>query len=71
MTIQLKRHHSARIKNNRKNYWWWCKKSPRMLGILRKTPKPCSCIMCRNKRSYDGETRQELRFKLTERIDEN
>jgi hypothetical protein len=32
-----------------------------ILGILRKTQKPCSCWMCCNRRRYDGMKLQELR----------
>jgi hypothetical protein len=57
----LKLHHAKRIKNNRKHYWGGTGKGLRKLGILLNTPKPCSCMMCRNKRSYEGKTLQELR----------
>jgi len=61
MSRDLKIHHAARIKNNRKYYWGNTVKDGRRLGILLNTPKPCSCIMCRNKRNYVGMTTQELR----------
>ena len=32
-----------------------------VLGILRKTQKPCSCWMCCNRRQYEGMKIQELR----------
>lgn len=31
----------------------------RLLGIYRKTRKPCSCWMCGSRRKYEGPTRQE------------
>lgn len=35
-------------------------------GIVIKTPKPCSCLMCGNKRKHLGETRQERRASYKE-----
>ena len=33
----------------------------RVVGMLRKTRKPCSCWMCGHRRRYEGPTIQELR----------
>jgi hypothetical protein len=33
----------------------------KVLGMLRKTRKPCSCWMCGHRRQHDGLTIQELR----------
>lgn len=38
----------------------------RLLGIYRKTRKPCSCLMCGNARKYEGKTRQEKKQILGE-----
>lgn len=47
----VRRHHIARLKKKRAGYWGLPKelRSPRILGILASTPKPCSCFMCSDK----------------------
>lgn len=58
----IRRHHRDRLKARRRSYWAEaCKNDPRRLGIAIDTPKPCSCLMCRNARPYAGPTIQELR----------
>ncbi len=59
----LRRHHRERLKKTRQDYWGhrpmayqpernW---HPRSLGILTRTPHPCSCPMCGNPRRCFGE----------------
>lgn len=57
---QLRRHHNKRIKAKRKNYWYKGNKTPRHIGMLLKTPKPCSCAMCCGRRRTEGKTIKEL-----------
>ena len=61
MTIELKRHHRARLKHNRK-YHFERVLSGKQLGMAVNTPRPCSCVMCGNPRRYFGKkTLAELR----------
>lgn len=63
MSIELKRHHRARLMKNRRISWGW----DDLTGTARhskvvNTRTPCSCWMCGNPRKYSGEkTIQELR----------
>ena len=59
MSIAQRRHHTRRLKRNRKNYWHWNEKTPGELGVLVNTPHPCSCRSCGNQRKWEGETKQE------------
>lgn len=66
MSIELKRHHNARIKKNRQHYWGYKDEvlDERRLGIVSKTPHPCTCYMCGNPRHFHDElTIQEQKFK--------
>ena len=65
MTRALRRHHSRRLKRNRKNYYNRIL-TPRQLGMAVTTPQVCSCWACGNQRILDGETRQELLSRLRE-----
>ena len=60
MTRALRRHHSFRIKANRKDYWCGGL-TGRLLGMASQTPKPCSCMMCCNPRVYADKSFSELR----------
>lgn len=61
----LRRHHAARVKNNRRFYWGHGRdlaESPAQWGKVSATPALCSCWMCGNPRKYYGDrTIQELR----------
>ena len=59
-----RRHQINRLKVKRKKYWGrkFGKVTPKDLGVLVSTPKPCSCFMCCNRRKYEGITLQEFRF---------
>jgi len=67
MSIAQRRHHTRRLKRNRKNYWHWDKKTPGELGVLVDTPHPCSCRGCGNQRKREGETRQEQIARIRDR----
>jgi len=56
-----RRANREKIKALRANYWGHSGPlSPRLLGIVAGTPKPCSCWLCGNPRRYANEaTRQE------------
>lgn len=75
MSLAEKRHHRARIKNNRRFYWGRDLMNATKIqqGIVINTPKPCSCLMCGNKRRHSGETRQEKRasYKGKDMFDKN
>ena len=62
-TRAMRRHHYARLKNNRKQHWGYgnqnwrgtCQAevvnmSPKTAGFVTRTPTPCSCYMCGNPR---------------------
>ena len=72
MSRAIRRHHRARLKKNRKNYWGFGKfgwrgygteeiveMSPFQAGSVARTPKPCSCYMCRNQRHNDWQKAEE------------
>lgn len=76
MKRAIRRGHVARLKKARMNYWWnvstfWIEHHAdsdyksiltRKLGLVVKTPTPCSCWMCGNARKYFKElTRAELK----------
>lgn len=53
MTIQNKRHHQQRVKNNRKHYIIsGMNNNPRHIGKVAKTPGYCNCMYCTNPRKY-------------------
>ncbi len=51
-TRAWRRHQRERIRNRRRHYfavaWAWEQADLRRVGILSETPRPCSCIFCRN-----------------------
>lgn len=61
MSRGLNRHHADRIKHNRLHYWGdEDGLDRRRLGIVSKTPHPCTCYICGNPRKYHKElTMQE------------
>lgn len=65
MKRALRRHHAARVKNNRRYHWGRDRDlalEPVRWGKVVATPTPCSCWMCGNPRKYFGDrTIQELR----------
>jgi hypothetical protein len=58
MSRALRRHHTARLKSNRRQ-WWGQTLDKKQLGKVVDTPTPCSCSMCANRRHLEGETIQE------------
>ena len=51
----IRRHHIARLKNNRKSYWGYDRRrdgqmDAKQLGKVVQYPTPCSCTMCGNPR---------------------
>jgi len=67
----FRRHHSFRVKQNYKRKIYWLDKSnERMVGIVSKTPRLCSCWMCGNSRKYFGEiSSQEKKAKERDEFD--
>lgn len=66
-----RRHHVVRLKRRRALYWGFGARygldlpcmSPRQLGLIVGTPKPCSLLCCGNPRRWLGErTVQESRW---------
>ncbi len=55
-----------RIKNKVKKYWSCYNQSPRVVGKIAHTHKPCSCVMCSRGRKFrkgkDALTLQERRI---------
>ena len=51
-----RRHHTQRLKQNRRKYWGSKSDDQRLLGLAFSTPKPCSCWMCGNPRKHWGES---------------
>ena len=57
-TRAVRRHHYARLKNNRKQHWGYGNQNWRdgevmsacTAGMVTRTPTPCSCYMCGNPR---------------------
>ena len=59
----VRRHHSARLKCNRKTYWYgeYSALTPRHLGKVLHTPQLCSLdLCCGNARAAYGRTLPEL-----------
>lgn len=53
-----RRHHTGRLKNNRKMYWRVNELlSEKHLGMAVQYPKSCSCHMCGNPRKYEKQER--------------
>ena len=51
MNRAVRRHHKQRIKKKRSKYFnCWNSNDPVLVGIISKTPKPCSCYCCGNPR---------------------
>ena len=66
MSRALNRHHAQRLRKRRASYYTTGGQSddPRAVGIAARTPKPCSCWMCRNKRQDEGPALEERRNTL-------
>lgn len=62
-TRAMRRHHYARLKNNRKQHWGYGNQGWRggeamaacTAGFVANTPTPCSCYMCGNPRRQQFE----------------
>ncbi len=64
-TRGMRRHHAARVKNNRRSYWNIGDGSVRSKGVIAQTPCLCSCYMCGNPRRYGGYiSKQEYKAHL-------
>jgi len=64
MIRALRRHHRERLKIKRNHYWGRdLRNDPKILAKTVNTPTPCSCWMCCNRRSIEGDTLQELAAK--------
>lgn len=60
-----RRHHERRIKQKRRLYFHaFASMSPRMVGIIARTPTSCSCPMCGNQREHHGMSWQEINDRL-------
>jgi hypothetical protein len=55
----IRRHHMIRLKKKYSKYYGGYAKTERQIGRLYQTPTPCSCLMCGNRRKWEGITRQE------------
>ena len=57
----IRRHHIERLKRKRSHYHghYQGMTDPKSIGFVCTTPAPCSCLLCGNRRRYEGETRQE------------
>ena len=56
--------YQAELKKKEAKGRFWYADTPRMIGILAKTPHPCSCSDCSHARFWYGDTRQEKAIKL-------
>lgn len=65
-TRDWRRFQRQRVLRKRRRYYT----ATGILGRMAKTPKPCSCIMCGNRRRHEGTTRQERRTADMERQNE-
>jgi hypothetical protein len=54
---RLYKANSIERKHRKKVSWWYSARN----GVFRKTRVLCSCIMCGNKRKWNGLTLQEIR----------
>ena len=66
MSRSENRHYEAKAKARAKhvvsNVWRMSKDaSPKRIGRLAATPKPCSCPMCGHRRDTDGPSASEIR----------
>lgn len=61
-----RRAQTARLKKKRRNYWYVGEKSPRTLGLLLNTAKPCGCWMCSNARKVFGKPFDQIRAELVD-----
>lgn len=62
-------HELNRLKKKRSRYWGGINlDDKRRLGMVTRTPKPCSCLMCRNRRADEGESLQEKRASIDDAI---
>lgn len=73
----IRRHHVARLKNNRKNYYGTnrvygtegiTQMTPDRLGKVSQYPKDCSCPMCGNPRKHFSEITCKEKIHIIEHI---
>ena len=63
MSRAQRRHHRERLKNKRRYHWGRdLMAEPEVLARTVNTPKPCSCLLCGNRRKHAGGTLQERRI---------
>lgn len=62
----LRRHHYKRIQKKRAEHWGGIGKDPRRKGMVARTPKACSCVMCLSRRQQEGASLQEKRRQISE-----
>lgn len=61
----VRRHHKKRISKNREKYWGRdISNNERLMGMVVKTPTPCSCHQCGNQRKISGPTRKEKLYSM-------
>ena len=60
MSIAENRKHLARLRRKRAQYNM-CKDGEVAVGKITTTPKQCNCWMCRNPRSMEGKSIQEIK----------
>lgn len=60
-TRSERRHHTWRMKQNRKNYHTAGAHTPAHIGKAARTPCLCSCWMCGNQRERFGQSIRERR----------
>lgn len=66
MSRAEKFHHRERLKVNRRQHWGRdLLNEPEVLARAVNTPKPCSCLMCGNRRKHAHDTMQERRIKVS------
>ncbi|MDB6060171.1 MAG: hypothetical protein JWM78_274 [Verrucomicrobiaceae bacterium] len=62
MPKAIRRHHRERLKNKRRFHWGRdLRAEQKALAQAIDTPAPCSCWICKNGRSGEGRTLQELK----------
>ena len=60
MSIAENRKHMARLRRKRAQYNM-CKDGEVAVGKITTTPKQCNCWMCKNPRSMEGKSIQEIK----------
>lgn len=61
-----RRAQATRLKKKRNKYWFTGDKSPKQLGMLLNTAKPCGCWMCSNARKVFGKPFSQIRAEIVD-----